>query len=189
MIVVGMSFVITTRGNISVERVSDESLQEVDRPVCLKFSQQLGEVKPKITPEVRGTWREKRQLFGVSEVEFTPDQPLAADTNYTVAFPGARRSVFGEATIHELSFRTQKAPRVDTTSLDSKEVIAMDQALTVCLGSRASKLRDLELTTEPALELKRESSDDQTFSWKYAGLLAPDAQYPSNYMIKPRRKS
>ena len=188
VIVVGALFVITTRGNVSVERVSDEALQEVDCPVRLKFSQQLGEVKPKITPEVRGTWREKRQLFGVFEIEFTPDQPLAADTNYTVAFLGARRSLFGNATIHDVSFKTQKAPRVDTTSLDGKEVIAMDQALTVRLGSRASKLRDLELTTEPALGLKRESSDDQTFSWKYAGLLAPDTQYTFKLYDKAQKE-
>ena len=159
-IVVGVLFVITTRGNVGAERMSDEDLQAIDRPIRLKFNQQLGEVRPEIKPEVRGTWREKRQLFGVSEVEFTPDQPLVADTNYTVAFPGAKRSLFGNATIHDVSFKTQKVPRVDTTSLDGKEVIAMDQALTVRLGSRASKLRNLELTTEPALGLKRESSDD-----------------------------
>ena len=76
VIVVGTLFVITTRGNVSVERVSDEALQEVDRPVRLKFSQQLGEVKPKITPEVRGVWHEKRQLFGVFEMEFTRSAPL-----------------------------------------------------------------------------------------------------------------
>ena len=177
VVIVAALFVITTRGNISVERIAGGELQEVDRPIHLRFNQQLGEVKPEIKPQVRGTWREKRQLFGVSEMEFTSDQPLAADAKYTVTFPGARRSVFGEATIHELSFRTQKAPRVDATSLDGKEVIAMDQALTVRLGSRAGKLRALELSAEPVLELRRESSDDQTFSWKYTGLLAPDTQY------------
>lgn len=188
VVIVAALFVITTRGNISVERIAGGELQKVDRPIHLRFNQQLGEVKPEIKPQVRGTWREKRQLFGVSEVEFTPDQPLAADTNYAVAFPGAKRSLFGNATIHDVSFKTQKAPRVDTTSLDGKEVIAMDQALTVRLGSRASKLRDLELTTEPALGLKRESSDDQTFSWKYAGLLAPDTQYTFKLYDKAQKE-
>lgn len=188
VIVAGVLFVVTTRGNVGAERVSDEELQAIDRPIRLRFNQQLGEVRPEIKPEVRGVWREKRQLFGVFEMEFTPDQPLAADTNYTVAFPEVRRSLFGHATIHDVSFKTQKAPRVDTTSLDGKEVIAMDQALTVRLGSRASKLRDLELTTEPALELKRESSDDQTFSWKYAGLLAPDTQYTFKLYDKAQKE-
>ncbi len=188
VVVVGVLFVVTTRGNVGAERVSDEELQAIDRPIRLRFNQQLGEVRPEIKPEVRGVWREKRQLFGVFEMEFTPDRPLAADTNYTVVFPGVRRSLFGHATIHDVSFRTQKAPRVDTTSLDGKEVVAMDQALTVRLGSRASKLRDLELTTEPALELKRESSDDQTFSWKYAGLLAPDTQYTFKLYDKAQKE-
>ena len=177
VVTIGVLFIITTRGNISVERVSNEVLQEVDSPIRLRFNQQLGEVKPEITPAVHGAWREKRQLFGIIEVEFIPDQALVADTNYIVKFPRVRRSVFGDAMIHEVPFKTQKAPRVTTTSLDGKDIIAMDQVLTVRLGSRANKLRDLELTAEPALELKRESSDDQTFSWKYAGLLAPGAQY------------
>ena len=78
VIVVGVLFVITTRGNVGAERVSDEDLQAIDRPIRLKFNQQLGEVRPEIKPEVRGTWREKRQLFGVFEMEFTPDQPLGS---------------------------------------------------------------------------------------------------------------
>ena len=188
VVTIGVLFIITTRGNISVERVSNEVLQEVDSPIRLRFNQQLGEVKPEITPAVRGAWREKRQLFGIIEVEFIPDQALAADTNYIVKFPRARRSVFGDAVIHEVSFKTQKAPRVNATSLDGKEIIAMDQVLTVRLGSRANKLRDLALTAEPALELKRDSSDDQTFSWKYAGLLAPGAQYTFRLYDKAQKE-
>ena len=188
VMIIAVLFIITTRGNISVERVSNEVLQEVDNPIRLRFNQQLGEVKPEITPGVRGAWREKRQLFGIIEAEFIPDQALAADTNYTVKFPRVRRSVFGDAVIHEVSFKTQKAPRVTTTSLDGKEIIAMDQVLTVRLGSRANKLRDLELTAEPALELKRESSDDQTFSWKHTSLLAPNAQYTFRLYDKAQKE-
>lgn len=188
VVIIGVLFIITTRGNISVERVSNEVLQEVDSPIRLRFNQQLGEVKPEITPAVRGAWREKRQLFGIIEVEFIPDQALAADTNYIVKFPRVRRSVFGDAVIHEVSFKTQKAPRVNATSLDGKEIIAMDQVLTVRLGSRANKLRDLALTAEPALELKRESSDDQVFSWRYAGLLAPGAQYTFRLYDKAQKE-
>lgn len=188
VVIIGVLFIIMTRGNISVERVSNEVLQEVDSPIRLRFNQQLGEVKPEITPAVRGAWHEKRQLFGIIEVEFIPDQALAADTNYIVKFPRVRRSVFGDAVIHEVSFKTQKAPRVNATSLDGKEIIAMDQVLTVRLGSRANKLRDLALTAEPALELKRESSDDQTFSWKYAGLLAPGAQYTFRLYDKAQKE-
>ena len=188
VVIIGVLFIITTRGNISVERVSNEVLQEVDSPIRLRFNQQLGEVKPEITPAVHGAWREKRQLFGIIEVEFIPDQALVADTNYIVKFPRVRRSVFGDAVIHEVSFKTQKAPRVNATSLDGKEIIAMDQVLTVRLGSRANKLRDLELTAEPALELKRDSSDDQTFSWKYAGLLVPGAQYTFRLYDKAQKE-
>ena len=188
VVTIGVLFIVTTRGNISVERVSNEVLQEVDSPIRLRFNQQLGEVRPEITPAVRGAWHEKRQLFGIIEMEFVPDQALAADTNYIVKFPRVRRSVFGDAMIHEVPFKTQKAPRVTTTSLDGKDIIAMDQVLTVRLGSRANKLRDLELTAEPALKLKRESSDDQVFSWKYAGLLAPGAQYTFRLYDKAQKE-
>lgn len=177
MVIFGMLFIVTTRGNIDVEYVSNQTSQTVDQPIRLKFSKQLGVVKPEIKPEVHGVWREKRQLLGVYEIEFMPDKPLAADTNYTVTFPVVRRSLFGKAIINDISFRTQKAPHIDKTSLDGKDVIAMDQVLTVHLNSRAGKLRDLELKTEPSLKLRRESTDDQTFSWEYDGLLTPDTQY------------
>ena len=181
-------FLITTRGRVSAKWLSNEALQVVDQPVRLAFDRQLGGVSPKITPAIAGTWQEKRRLFGIAELEFRPSRPFAAHTTYTVTFPTVKRVLFGGAAIPDVSFKTQKAPRVVASSLDNKALLAMDAPLTVRLGSRAGRLRDLVLKAEPALALRRHSSDDQTFSWQYDGLLAADTAYTLTLYDKAQKE-
>lgn len=172
------AFLLTTRGAVTVGISGANEPHEVDRPIMIKFSQQLGSVTPAIAPAVEGAWHEKRRLFGLSELEFRPAQQFAADTEYTISFTDTRRVLFGEAQLVTQKFRTQKTPSIKSTSLDGKDVIAMDQALSVRLGSRAGRLRDLELAVEPAVAgLKRHSVDDRTFTWKYQGNLSADTEY------------
>lgn len=173
----GIAFLLTTRGPVEARIQGDQGQHEVDRPLVVKLNRQLGSVRPSLSPAVEGVWKEKRRLFGVAELEFTPTRSLDADTEYTLHFHDVRRALFGGAQLVPQRFRTQKAPRIERWSLDDKQVIAMDESLSVTLGSRAGKLRQLELSVEPHLELKRHSSDDTTFTWSYDGVLSADAEY------------
>lgn len=178
LLVLTIGFLLSTRGGVEVN-IADESVtaHEVDRPLTIKFSRQLGQVRPSIEPSAEGDWLERRHLFGISELEFAPTNPLKADTEYKITFKEARRPLFGDADLPNVTFRTQKAPQLTSTSLDNAEIIAMDQRLTVTLGSRVGELRNLEMTTTPELALKRSSNDDVTFAWEYEGLLSPDTEY------------
>ena len=173
----GIAFMLMTRGAVVIQLSGSKELHEVDRPLVVKLNRQLGSVRPELSPAVEGVWKEKRQLFGISELEFMPAQAFSADTEYVLHFHDGRRALFGGVQLASQHFRTQKAPRLERWSLDEKQVIAMDEALSATLGSRAGKLRQLELKAEPHLDLQRQSEDDKTFTWSYKGVLPANTEY------------
>lgn len=174
-------FILQTQGQVKAAVMGKRDSFAVDGSLKIRFNRQINSANPEIIPKVDGTWQESKQLFGVKELRFTPKGYFKADTNYKVMLEKAKKVLSGETEVNEVSFKTEKAPGVKSTSLDDfasdGQVIAMDQKIELTLSSRAVNLRDVKLSVTPEIKTERSSSDEQTFTWKYDNFLGPDTEY------------
>ncbi len=170
-------FFINTQGRLKVEMVSRQTTQKVDQPIVLSLSQHLAEVSIETEPHIEGSLQTYKHLFGIKRVEFKPDKPFLADTEYKIKITNAKRVLFGSAESNQITFRTEKAPGLAGKLFGGQKTIAMDQQLSASLTSKAGDLRDIELVSNPKLKLERISQDDINFTWKYKGHLKPGAKY------------
>ncbi len=159
-------FLVATLGKISP--AYQKAAVGVQKPITIALNQKLLRLSPAditIEPKVDGVWHVKRSLFGKDELIFTHSQPLIASTTYKIHLGGIRR--FSGASVHlaDVSLTTEAAPGISTTSFDSSKVIAADFAFTVKLAQKNRGLRNLELTTIPAVTLVRTEQGDDTYTW------------------------
>ncbi|PID33172.1 hypothetical protein CR969_02210 [Candidatus Saccharibacteria bacterium] len=177
-------FAINTQGKLTVEMISNDDLQKVDRPIVLKLSQHLADVSIETEPHIEGSLQTHKHLFGIKRVEFKPNKPFLADTEYKIKITNAKRVLFGSAESNQITFRTEKAPELVGKLFGGQKTIAMDQKLSASLNSRAGDLRDIQLISDPKLKLERISYDDINFTWKYKGYLKSGTKY--TFIIKDK---
>lgn len=171
-----LSFVLITRGTVNAHALTN-GVQPVDRPIQFNLTREMGDFDVSLTPQADGSLEVHRGLFGTRKLTFVPNKPLKANTSYKLSFHQPRRVLLGSAEIPDVQFRTERAPALKQSFAKHGDTIAMDAKMTFSLASRAGHLRDLELRSEPALELVRQSRDDTTFSWKATQLLSPSTDY------------
>ncbi len=150
----------------------------VSHPLQITLNQNIHELdttKIAISPSVAGSWSYvKSPLLGNDKIVFTPKTYFTVATEYTVAFPKAKRALFGEASLPDVTFRTENAPSVTSESLKSfapGATIPADYTFSVALGSPNRQLRSLVLRTSPSIPLTPKVQNDTTFSWQSAEIL------------------
>ncbi len=160
----------------------------VSQPFVIKLGQSLRQVDVEaisIKPAVKGgTWiYQSGGLFGDDRLIFEHEADFAINTEYTVEFGDVSRYVIGDSSIPSISFKTEKAPRLDNAGimkLADGATIAADYAFAVTLASPNNGLRNLTLRTEPAIDLKMVAHGDINYSWRPSD----DQLLPQGQVIK-----
>lgn len=155
-----------THGSIKSEYQS--ASVAVDKPLEIKFSQGLLTIPSdqiSIQPAAEGKWQLNQSLGG-DTLQFIQDQPLVADTNYTIAFGDVRRVSGLKTEVSPISFTTESAPGIENISFDDKKPLSADASFRVALSAKNRGLRELELITTPSIPLQLDVYEDKVFEWK-----------------------
>ena len=151
-----------------------EADHAIDQGFRLGFGRALASLGTvTIEPEVKGQWHEYRTPLGVTGIEFRPEGLFRAAQTYTVRVDGAQRLLTGAVELEEFRFTTEKAPELSQFSVAEGEdvMVASDYEFEAVFAGSAEHLRDVVLTTEPALELTRQTDDHRTYRWRAKDLL------------------
>lgn len=156
--------------HVSLQR--DAMSHSVTEPLVIDLNQTVrmnraSEIS--IKPVVKGHWKIKMALLGRNSLTFTPDTYFRANTTYHVTLPKENRVFLGATEPQTITFKTEVAPRVDNdgaAALGNNQLIAADYVFVVRLSSKNNNLRNLKLTTEPAIDFEMSSKDDMTYTWK-----------------------
>ncbi|OGL22312.1 hypothetical protein A2707_03215 [Candidatus Saccharibacteria bacterium RIFCSPHIGHO2_01_FULL_45_15] len=169
-------FLIRTRLPIAPQVSSAKA--SVSHSLHVALNQKIGDIdttKISISPSVAGSWKyEASALLGNDRLVFTPKTYFTVATDYTVTFPAAKRTLFGEAKLPNVSFQTESAPSVTSESLKSftpGAAVPADYTFSVTLGSPNRQLRSLVLRTTPNIPLTPKVQNDTTYSWRSSELL------------------
>lgn len=152
--------------------------QAIDQPVTIRLNQAIRDIDTsaiKISPAIKGTWiKHTGSLIADNFLSFTPSDSFHVDTAYTVSLPAASRIIAGKTEPQTLTFRTEIAPNLTDTGINSLQngsTIAADHIFSATLSSKNNSLRSLELRTLPSLTLEQSSTDNTTYTWKTKKLL------------------
>ena len=160
------TFVLKT--TLPVAASVESETQAVHEPIVLKLNQKLAHLdisKLSLSPEVEGKWSyTPGTLLSSDTVSFTPKTVFKTDTTYKAQLAGIKRIVAGSDKPAQVSFKTEAAPRI-TSSTQTDQPLGAVTSFTVTLSTANRDLRDLKLKTTPEVELTRSSKDDVTFEW------------------------
>lgn len=170
---------------------------KIAAPISLPINHKLSSLdtsKIAIAPLAHGTWKVLKQPFFSGDVlVFTPTKPLKANTRYTIRFPTAHRAIGGSTKIPTLAIKTEKAPNPlhsGLLALKPESVIAADQLFSVSFPSSIKGLRDVQMRTTPAIELKKSPrSSDTRLIWEPVGQLPADTKFAVDIYDQQNRVS
>lgn len=173
LLVSASATLVVLKTSLPVSAEVQSTTHAVHEPLVVRLNQKLADVDVKsvsLTPKVEGKWSyEPGILLSDDVVSFTPDTSFKTDTEYTVELKKIKRVFAGDASSERVSFRTEAAPRLISATDTSKKPLGADKPFSVTLSSANRNLRDLQLRTEPAIEVERTSRDDTTFEWTPKG--------------------
>lgn len=167
LLVVLSVMAVLTHGPVKSEYQAESVA--VDAPVEVRLSQRLLAVPLEnihITPEVKGSWQLDRSFIGGDTLKFVQDEPLTADTKYTIVFSDVKRVTGIGVEIPSIAFTTEAAPGIEGVSFDEGATLPADAVLSVNLSEKNRNLRKLQLVTDPVVPLTLEVKDDILFEWK-----------------------
>lgn len=157
---------------------------KVDQPVTIELNQAMVGIDTDniaVSPKVEGVWEyEPGTLIKNAKATFTPRDYFTADTEYTVQFPEAERTLLGEKTVPTVAFKTQAAPDVAEAGFKLRrdgDIVAVDVGFDVSLVSKNNKLRRLELRSEPSIDFSYKEHDDMHYIWQPKAILEHSKQY------------
>lgn len=164
----GTAAALHTQLPVEPEYIS--SNHAIDQEVIIDFGQSLASIGlPRITPEADGEWVYQQGPIGITGASFMPSRPLLVSQTYVISFEGAQRVATGAVAIPDIVFRTEDAPSL--ASFSPTDTIAADHIFAAELTSKNRGLRQLELETEPSLDLTMSTGDDRVYTWRADDLL------------------
>ena len=168
---------LLTHGEIKSTYRSDSVV--VDEPFEVKINQRLLNIpldRISITPSIDGRWHIERPMFGENTLRFTHKDSFVADTDYVVSFSDVKRITGVKTELPELKFTTEEAPGISDVSFDTDATLAADGTFKVILSAKNRGLRDLELKTNPKVELTQSVQEDRVFEWRVKDGILPQGK-------------
>lgn len=169
-------FALRTHMPIALQYASQR--HSVTEPIVINLNQilqPLTQDQLEIAPHIEGTWAYTRgNLLRGDSLTFIPHGLFRTDTTYEVRIKQAKRIIMGAVDIPTIRVTTEEAPGIAQASFQTgdKPILAADHVFTVELSEKNRKLRALDLSTDPKIDVDMTvDADDKTFSWRPKQLL------------------